>query len=401
MPVSDVQQLLDTIASESGTGASVDDLAGQLVAYSTHRGRADDARVRALLERRSPEDVRAWETSHGTATAVHPLVIPANDELGMSARICIPLVHRGIRAGLLFLISDEASPTGDQATATADRLAGRTEALAALIYESSTPRLDDRRVREGALLDACRGDGLAARRLAESTGPATTGQGFLVTVTLLRGDGSTSERDAEHDLAQTRVAAHQVLSPRTLVHAVTHRQVVSVLRARPSEPSADAATDAATDVHDRLAHVLPAAGPTGVALARDLATETDVAHARALTAAQAAAVDPALADVTAWSDIGVYRLLTRLADAAPRSELLDRLAQAPNGEVLLSTLESVYDHPGGVQAAAGALHLHRTSLYYRLGRIRDLLGADPLNGQTRTELHLALKLRRWERRPLV
>ena len=68
---------------------------------------------------------------------------------------------------------------------------------------------------------------------------------------------------------------------------------------------------------------------------------------------------------------------------------------------LLPVLELLYDHDGSVQEIAAKLHLHRSSIYNRLGRVRALLGADPLHGQVRLELHLALKAQRWLRRPRI
>ena len=43
-------------------------------------------------------------------------------------------------------------------------------------------------------------------------------------------------------------------------------------------------------------------------------------------------------------------------------------------------------------AAAERLHLHRTTLYYRLDRIADLTGVDLRLGRGRTDLQLALWL---------
>lgn len=42
--------------------------------------------------------------------------------------------------------------------------------------------------------------------------------------------------------------------------------------------------------------------------------------------------------------------------------------------------------------AAEELHVHRTTLYYRLDRIKELTGADLRDGATRTDLQLALRL---------
>ena len=68
---------------------------------------------------------------------------------------------------------------------------------------------------------------------------------------------------------------------------------------------------------------------------------------------------------------------------------------------LLPVLELFYDNDGSVQEVADKLHLHRSSIYNRLGRIRQLLGVDPLKGMVRLELHAALKARRWAGRPRI
>jgi len=54
-----------------------------------------------------------------------------------------------------------------------------------------------------------------------------------------------------------------------------------------------------------------------------------------------------------------------------------------------------------VQEVAAELHLHRSSIYNRLAKIRSLIGADPLAGQVRLELHLAMKAHRWSGRPRI
>jgi DNA-binding PucR family transcriptional regulator len=64
-------------------------------------------------------------------------------------------------------------------------------------------------------------------------------------------------------------------------------------------------------------------------------------------------------------------------------------------------LELLYDTGGSVQNVAAELHLHRSSIYNRLAKIRSLIGADPMAGQVRLELHLAMKAHRWSRRPRI
>ena len=59
--------------------------------------------------------------------------------------------------------------------------------------------------------------------------------------------------------------------------------------------------------------------------------------------------------------------------------------------MLLATLETYLDLAGDAQRTATALHLHRTTLYYRLRRAAEILGLDLADGMTRTRLHLELK----------
>ncbi|MFP3519991.1 helix-turn-helix domain-containing protein, partial [Pseudomonas sp. SIMBA_077] len=53
------------------------------------------------------------------------------------------------------------------------------------------------------------------------------------------------------------------------------------------------------------------------------------------------------------------------------------LAKDSNGQ-LLATLRSWCDHDGQSQACADALGIHRNSLRYRMERIAELSGVDPL-----------------------
>ena len=69
------------------------------------------------------------------------------------------------------------------------------------------------------------------------------------------------------------------------------------------------------------------------------------------------------------------------------------LAGERGREMLLQTLEA-YLARGSVKDAAAYLHLHRHTVLYRLGKIRELLGGDPDDPALRFRLQLALDLRR-------
>ncbi|GAB2958575.1 helix-turn-helix domain-containing protein [Saccharothrix stipae] len=279
-----MQELLDELSLVLGRGVSVDDVAGRVVGHSAQTDDVDQARVRAILTRRVPADVAAWQEQHGIAAATGPVRVPANPELGFQQRVGFPLRHHGVLVGYLWVLGD--LPELD--------LGGRLAALAARV-------------------------------------PA-------------------GER-----------------TPVRVVVALQPRVVRTV-------PAGDPLPD------------LP--GHVGISDPHP-PDRTGAAYQQALAAAELARLDPALPDLVRWSELGAYRLLL---GAAPEEVL------AGLSEVLLRTLEVYLDAGCEVRVAAQRLHLHRTSLYYRLGRIAELTGRDLADGGARLELHLALKLVRLARR---
>jgi DNA-binding PucR family transcriptional regulator len=100
----------------------------------------------------------------------------------------------------------------------------------------------------------------------------------------------------------------------------------------------------------------------------------------------------------AWSDLGVYRILVHLPldelpeDAIPPTLLA--LLGNPNGREIIRSVEVYLDHAGDAKAAVEALKVHRTTLYYRLGRFSELTGLDLSDGGDRLAIHVGLKLAR-------
>jgi PucR family transcriptional regulator, purine catabolism regulatory protein len=97
-----------------------------------------------------------------------------------------------------------------------------------------------------------------------------------------------------------------------------------------------------------------------------------------------------------YEELGVYRLLLQLNDGATLQQFV-RDALGPlldhdqaKGSELLATLQVYLDHDGSKQIAAQKLYIVRQSLYYRLEKIKELLGVDVLSPEHRISIQVAL-----------
>jgi hypothetical protein len=141
------------------------------------------------------------------------------------------------------------------------------------------------------------------------------------------------------------------------------------------------------------AHVVGARGRAATSGAPLPLVELREAVRRAVATRRAMAAG-ARPDPPSWDGLGAWRLVVEAPDS------LTPAAIHPGAEVLaaqprtdfVDTARVVLDQGGDVAAAAQVLHLHRTTLYYRLDRIAALTGVDLRAGPGRTNLQLALWL---------
>lgn len=105
--------------------------------------------------------------------------------------------------------------------------------------------------------------------------------------------------------------------------------------------------------------------------------------------------------VGTWEDGGLDGLLAMLPLESMTAEDLPprvrRVLAAGLSPELLRTLETYLDCGGDVQRTAAALHIHRSTFYYRLDRLRRRLDLDLDDGRTRSELHVGLRAARLAR----
>lgn len=400
----DLQALVDALGARLNRAISVDDARFRLVAYNEHPGELDEVRLAKLLQRQASAPVQAWLEEHGARTAEHYTCVPANPGLRMAARILLPLRFDGLLLGWIAMINEPAPLDDDE---IAEALRYSRDISVAMFRLHRLPH-DDRRpevalVRQLLEMPSDRGGDADADLSA---------RGFLAItplycciVTRARGSGGEPLPDS----ARVRIAA-AVDGMRGIVEAhhfmtlAIGEEVIGVLAIhRESEGDAFAASlvkrmQARFGTDEDIRFVVGVGGTVG--RVADLRRSLDQAECAARIAQRVDGIGP----LACWSALGSYRTVARLlADSPRQAELLPsavrRLLDHPDAGTLVQTLETYLDHGGDVKATAGALFVHRSTLYPRLRRIEEITGAELSSGEVRLELHLGLRL--WRLAPPV
>ena len=401
MVIDQVQDELDALAVRLGRSLTIDGVNGDLVAYSTQRDDADAARISSILLRHVAADVREWEERHVVVDARGPIFVPANPEIGMSARLCMPLRRHDRCLGYLWML-------GSNNELAAAELAALQLAAGVIADLLDIPvGSGGRAVRPGRDIDWLirrmldQGDPEAYNQLAVTVPGLVGGTIQLVAAVAARpgGGGVRPLQSAEFSTMSAALTPILRANRRYVGSSVSTTHVLVLLHHDTVRHRDDGFVDEFDEVATRC---ITTGSVLTVGLSEpmpfSLQSVSD-ARIQALATAELAALDPALSRRSRWSDLGPYRALLG-ADPLNDTALapLDRAGSST--PMLVQTLETYLDLAGDVKATSTRLNLHRSSLYYRLDRISQLLGRDLSGGLVRLELHLALKSRRLHRRIL-
>ena len=369
-----LQEIVDGLSLSLGRPVLIDDAELRPLAYSTQFGELDHVRTASILGRLAPDDARVALFAEGIKTAPGPLHIAARPDIGMRARVCVPLVGAGRRLGYLWLF--EEPPVSAEELRLARAAAAEA---AALVGPDADAQLVRRRHEQE----------LVAGLMSADPGQVET---------------AVTGLEADHYLPLRPVRVW-VAAPAEPAGEEWSAEALDRLRARLAVKQALCA-----DIDGRLVCVAGARGMAGAAVMEALGALTapralvgqgeavdDLREAgtslrRALAALRVAAHEES--GTASWDALGVERVVTALPDSA-LEDLPEGLRKLLAGdESLVRTLEAYLDHAGDVKRTAAALSLHRGGLYYRLRRIEEVADVNLHDGEDRLLCHLALRLAR-------
>lgn len=400
---SSLQEIIESASHELGRPVAIDDRHLRLLAHTEHSPEeVDEVRMLSVLKRTFPAKVIEWVESHGVRSAGAPVVLAANESLGMDARVCAPIRCHGHLLGYLWLTDRDGSLTG----AELERAAEIAEETGVVLYREMLLRdLDRGREREfirDVLSHDLRVRHDAMAQLGELDLFVARGAVAVLVATLPQPNDGRSSEGARMavDVSMTRM--RRTLGPKHGLHLLRPDHALLIVSlADPllrchgtvafGERLHQELSDALGDVADARRIVAIGGTVPGIEHAAG-------SYAQALQASTVAETLTSFGDVVRWDDLGIYKMLAALpldglgANIIPPN--LRTLIAEPRHHTLVRTLECYLDQAGDVQATAARLFLHRTSLYHRLHRIETLMEVDLKDGDDRLSLHLGLKFAR-------
>ncbi|MFF0704662.1 PucR family transcriptional regulator [Streptomyces tendae] len=387
----DYQELVDEISELLGAPATLENRDFELIAFGAYDSEGDldpsaldPVRTRSILTRRSTAAVRAWFEGFGITRATGPVRIPPTPEAGVyRGRTCLPVRHRGVVLGYVWLLDTDPGPS-DRQLAAAMEVTARIGALLADEAQHGADLSRELRAVLTAERDWQRDMAVAELRTALGSRAATPHAVVCV----------APWPSADPDDAPSVRTVPGATALCTAPWGAAGQSLALLVRLR----SADVLTPATSAAGRLLERTRGASGAAGAPAAGISAPRTGLAELgaawwEASAAARAARAETRFGPVAEWTSIGPFRLLTALPPHSAHDPAV-RVLLSPAHRELARTAEVYLDCAGQAGRTAAELGIHRQTLYYRLSRVEQLTGLDLDDGEDRLLLHMALKARR-------
>ena len=381
-----LQHTAEQLARDLGRSVIIDDARLRPLAITPQTGRLDPGRVEAVLQRGTSVRLRRKLSEYGVFSAREPVSIPGDPEQATLPRLCLPLRADDQLLGFLWLIDEPALTTeqtrrAQAAAAQAAHLLAQRAVQAtgqfAVLNDLADGLLDPReQVRRAAATMVAGQAALAGQppyalvviRPAAGRSASAQDPGW-VAGNLHRAAGNLRLRAAPGALVLTSPGQSELAAVTTTGALAELRRVVRALPGPPLAVGTCGGAAELTDVHASLGN--------------------------AQYAAYVAARVPRFGRAADWAGLGTYAAFQHLYrdPSAPEricpgiGALLDERAGTYR-----QTVRSYLECGAQAQEAATQLHIHRTTMYWRLARVAELIPVDLGRGDDRLKLHLALTL---------
>ncbi|GAB3073457.1 PucR family transcriptional regulator [Nocardioides zeae] len=391
-----LQELVEALAEDLGRSVAVDDPGLRLLASSAHYEDVDRARLGSLIGRRVAGPTRDYVMQQGLQSWRVPTRLERNPEVGIEHdRLGFPLRSRYELLGFLWLIDD--GTLTDEHVRLASETATRVQEM--LVRKSQT-QLDADIEIEAIVLGLLLSD--RASRLQAATDLVDLGlfpraEHFSVVVARVATEPGGPSPLTVRDATRRGIAgALQGHLRESYAFSVGADQTILVVGHRTPPPD-HVLTSTGTALHADIAKAAAeVAAITTIGVGKPVADLAEAIQSfdQAVVAAQVA--EGRGQSVALWANHPLDAALRSWLAPQLRNPLLPDLVRtfAEQPEETIAMVEAYLDAGTNVSVAAAALHLHRTTVYYRLARLKETAGIDLDDGATRLLVHLWLKARR-------
>jgi hypothetical protein len=400
--VSELQAIVDSIATRAGRPALIEDRRQRVVVYSEQTEPMDEVRRLSILRRQTTAEVIAFFRDVGVQAATCAIRTPACPRLDMLPRVCIPIRHGDLLLGFLWFLDPDGSMTDEEIAGVTPTT---TDLALALYRENLSGEIASQRETEAIrllLADEADARQHGALALLDEGALADDGPAIAMVAKLCMRAGERLNDLVRIAVEQALLESRRWLGPRQAVHLSRYDHGVLLVRCKRRRGCVEV-PDIAAHLNASLqgaARGLPAVSGAvvGVGQVRSGLAELRDSYEEAALAMRVAVQLPAAGPVAWWSKLGIYRVLSQLTSEDIHSASvhpgLEKLLDDPLHLPLLETLETYLDLACSAGATAQQMNLHRTSLYYRLQRVEELADTSLKDGNERLSLHLALKVAR-------
>lgn len=393
----ELQRRVDEIADELGSAMYIEDVDSYPIVTSAQVGAIDEARVRMLLNRVPTTEHLKYFSEHGVYSSRVPVRIPRNENLGLLSRVAFPIHSEGRVMARAWLIDGEDTLADEDIAQIAELI----NTLLPLISEDENSERDRVSRAGAALRDLVHaGDVERQSRYWELERTFRLDSYSLVTTCVVE----------YSDLVQPRQVNPQPERP-SITDRVCNAFAASIgegfeLMAYASEGAlyAVVATNrGANAVKDEIFNAARRAGVLNDLALMSVGFGEPISSGAGIVrslekAAYVSAVQKTESDrekVTSWPELGEMQIffavkwdLSGVTSICPGVGNLLSEGKLDLAQTLLCWLE----REGDVEQVAEELHIHRTTLYYRLEKIADRVGSEALKGRERLTAHAALRL---------
>ncbi|MET3468691.1 helix-turn-helix domain-containing protein [Microbacterium sp. NPDC006705] len=375
-----LQTLVDDLAEDLGRSVVINDAQYRPIVSSAQGEEIDELRARGLLGRATPPRERAYLESIHLSSAKRPQTVNL-DRFGARERLAVPIRSRDALLGVLWLITGGLPPL----TSSQFRAVDAAVEIAREYLAAAQDEIPGRSTRDMVLRGLLAPDPIV-RRDALSTAVRAYGvsrsSATVVRAVAVGHDTSVVQR------ASLGRAVESLATATFMFMGEIGAALLFLERSHEN-----------TRTDDLIAATAARAGVPLRAIGSAYLTGTDIdvrpVAERAVATAAVAELLPDLGTSLRAEDVGPWLLIADVVSDPNRLQWYSPAAYAlihDADPLRRQTIETLLDHAHQIKVVCEELHIHRTTLYYRLENMPQVVKDAMDDGMKRSALHLGLKL---------